>query len=962
MRKIPNAGLIKRDISFPIYFRGETIIASPGDTLISAILANKPEISVPSYFYNDGANASSAISSAQNWKIDELLYLKAFLQQEVYPGFVCDTLAFDKSRGFRKFKPRNFILGDDFRGFHWMRHLFQSQWFKSNFKPLIKEIGTEVGAFNCSGEEEALLFDDLNFVSVELLVVGAGVAGLVAALTCARAGMEVLLLESDFILGGRLNDESRKNVWVEDTVLELKNLGNVKIYTRTQLLKRDGEGRFLAIEKSYTQDKQRKISSINRFLNITANHAFIATGARERIPLNLNKNLPGMMSTGFLNRCLNRFGLGPNDGVTLYTNNDSGWSSVRHLTNLGLRIDAVIDTRPDARMIADCPVFRGTRVIDFASRSQRTKLIVRDFGGRQVKISTSLLAVSAGYNANFEVIKDNVKKLIWCPINSSFIAQVSSTDLTLLGGANALFCPKKAVENAYAKACELVQEKGMKIVSANFPKLDWNGYTCQPLTYGDSFYQIGSKKLAARKRNGYSLFQGRGNYPNRKYSRVDRLKLDALKAFSNDSREVDLIKKITDDGAEETAYEKVFFKIDPSLYILPTKMENLSKPFQALAGHYDYQKLGASFGMVGDWLVPDYFLNEETSSRKVDIYNFEVKNALKSVAISDMSDMAKIEVLGNDAGVFIHKNLSFNSAELELNDYQEGCLIDETGAMIDQIAILRIDTNKYILTTSSYSERRLYNFLMDRSLKNQPGSIVEINLITDFYCSYFLCGPSANHVLNDFLDLNSKSLHLRKTKIKTINSKGIKYIICHASGTIPAFRIFIPSSQFKQSFSRIFKSVLFFKGSIVGRSAAEAIELENGLISPGVLENFSSVGKSKNSLVDSTNKKASDNLLRFECLRDFRRGSRLAILHPIGPTKNIVVGSEVQKLEGPIRSDILGKVLVGYFSKVHGKFLGYVLLKKFQNFKRKPVIVMNLGKNYITECELSSFNFPLGHD
>ena len=45
------------------------------------------------------------------------------------------------------------------------------------------------------------------FAFCDLLVIGAGPAGLMAALTAGRAGARVILAEEDFLPGGRLNAE-----------------------------------------------------------------------------------------------------------------------------------------------------------------------------------------------------------------------------------------------------------------------------------------------------------------------------------------------------------------------------------------------------------------------------------------------------------------------------------------------------------------------------------------------------------------------------------------------------------------------------------------------------------------------------------------------------------------------------------------------------------------------------------
>ena len=59
-------------------------------------------------------------------------------------------------------------------------------------------------------------------------------------------------------------------------------------------------------------------------------------------------------------------------------------------------------------------------------------------------------------------------------------------------------------------------------------------------------------------------------------------------------------------------------------------------------------------------------------------------------------------------------------------------------------------------------------------------------------------------------------------------------------------------------------------------------------------------------------------------------------------------------------SMFISSVLASYFSRVRGTFVGYVYLEQAEKVRKKPVVVLNLGKEYQTECELSSFDMISG--
>ena len=112
---------------------------------------------------------------------------------------------------------------------------------------------------------------DKGYLHSEFLIVGSGISGLLSALLLAETGSETLLIEEDFILGGRLNSEKlqingeKSSAWVDKTVKKLKSFKNVRILTRTTVYAAFDHGIFAALEKktdhiSVKNSKPRQIN------------------------------------------------------------------------------------------------------------------------------------------------------------------------------------------------------------------------------------------------------------------------------------------------------------------------------------------------------------------------------------------------------------------------------------------------------------------------------------------------------------------------------------------------------------------------------------------------------------------------------------------------------------------------------------------------------------------------------
>lgn len=106
---------------------------------------------------------------------------------------------------------------------------------RSSIKPIL------TGCFSTVAGLGSISFRDdpdgygKGFLHCDLLIVGAGPAGLMAALTAGRAGARVILAEEDFVAGGRLNAETfgvndtHGADWVQSVMAEISSMDNVRV-------------------------------------------------------------------------------------------------------------------------------------------------------------------------------------------------------------------------------------------------------------------------------------------------------------------------------------------------------------------------------------------------------------------------------------------------------------------------------------------------------------------------------------------------------------------------------------------------------------------------------------------------------------------------------------------------------------------------------------------------------------
>ena len=193
------------------------------------------------------------------------------------------------------------------------------------YEPLIRRAA---GLGSLSGKHDEGVYEKA-FAFCDLLVIGAGPAGLMAALTAARAGADVILADENPLLGGRLlsdggmiGDEPAA-IWVAGVEAELRSLPNVRIMTRTTVTGAYDGGTYGALERVGLHKSARPNLPRECFWRIVAGRAILASGAMERpiaFPMN---DRPGIMMASAVRTYLNRYGVATGRRVTLFANNDA---------------------------------------------------------------------------------------------------------------------------------------------------------------------------------------------------------------------------------------------------------------------------------------------------------------------------------------------------------------------------------------------------------------------------------------------------------------------------------------------------------------------------------------------------------------------------------------------------------------------------------------------------------------
>ena len=181
----------------------------------------------------------------------------------------------------------------------------------------------------------------------DLLVIGAGPAGMQAAVEAAESGKRVILVEQDSILAPSLlrDPQEQDAAWIKATAERIRAAGG-RILTRTTA---SGywEHDLVTLTQRIAEPGQIPPHNVaQRLWHVRAGHVILATGSIERPMAFAHNDRPGVMLSQAVRTYVHRFGVVPGKRVAIATNNDDAYKTAQALKDAGAQIVAIIDARP----------------------------------------------------------------------------------------------------------------------------------------------------------------------------------------------------------------------------------------------------------------------------------------------------------------------------------------------------------------------------------------------------------------------------------------------------------------------------------------------------------------------------------------------------------------------------------------------------------------------------------------
>ena len=959
-------------------FDGKTYFGFKGDTLASALLSNGIHLVGRSFKYHRprgimtcGSEEPNAICQI-NPGTDLTEPNVRATEIELYEGLEASSQNCWPNVNFDIGGINNFISPFIPAGFYYKTFMWPKSFWKNIYEPLIRK---SAGLGKSPTLPDPDLYDHKH-IHCDVLVIGGGISGIIAAKIAAKNGSNTILIDDKNTLGGstifqnnenfKINDEISKD-WLFKEIEELKKLKNLTIKTRTSVAAYHSYNYLLAKENLTDHlSKNNKTSSIRqRLWKIRSNKVIIATGAIER-PLVFNNNdRPGIILASSVNKYLNFYGVICGENNFVFTNNDSAYETALSLFEKGIQIK-IIDIRKKTNSkivkqveklgidiywnstVTNTFGYRKLNSIEIMNLSEDGSNVI----GKKIKVKCDCLAISGGWTPMVHMHTQSGGKLNFRESDQVFLPKELGSEHISVGSCNGDFELDDIIKNTNEKVKSLLNLKETefeKTYVSCTKELDKRNIWLLP------------NKITLGKTKSFIDFQN------------DSTAKDIKLALREGFRSIEHVKRYTTTGmATDQGKLSNMHALGIIAETAGVKMGTLGtttfRPpftpltFGAIVGrnvgqffditrrtsiHEWHIKNNAKFENVGQWKRPWYYPKENENMHQA--VQRESKAARDSAGILDASTLGKIDIQGSDASEFLNRVYTNAWSKLAIGKCRYGLMLNEDGMVYDDGVTTRLGENHFLMTTTTGGAANVLSKLEDYLQTEWPELDVFLTSVTDQYSTASICGPNSKKILMKLfpnVNFNDDDFPHMSFKNSTINNINCRIMRISFTGEL-SYEINIEAKYGKSLWEKCIDAGKDFNITPYGTETMHLLRAEKGFIivgqdtdgtmTPIDLQMDWIVSKKKYDFIGKR------SLYRSDTIKEDRK--QLVGLLTEDPKEILEEGAQIVSDISKKPVEMLGHVTSSYFSPNLNKSIALAVVRNGKKMKGQKLIVPMENKN-----------------
>ena len=961
--RVSGKGLINREKTLNFKFDGRNYKGFEGDTVASALLASGKKVFGRSFKYHRPRGILTAGSEEPNALIT--VGQGAFQDpnirattQEIFEGLVTKS-----QNNWPNLQYDILSINDLFSnflgaGFYYKTFMWPKSFWEKIYEPFIRRaagLGALSGLHNSDTYEKAYAFCDL-------LIIGGGPSGLIAAKIAAEAGLDVILAEQEPIFGGRLNSETEKvdgipgSDWVTKIIEELKELDNVRLFLRTTVTGVYDQGTFAAVERvGHHLPDRGSDRPLECFWRIVAKNSILAAGAIERAIAFPNNDRPGIMAASAVRTYLNRFGVSPGKSIALFCNNNSAHNTAKDLLESGINVAAIIDSREDSKTDLDVPFYNGAEVSNTFGRQGLKSINVKK-NNMESKIEVDCLAVSGGWNPTLHLTCHMNGRPTWDEKILSFVPEIGAIpNMAVVGASNGFMDTHSCFMSAEKEVSRIIKSSGRTAKTKRLPKAELTKYEIAPKwsvkgtgrAWLDYQNDVTVKDIQQSVQENFKSVEHMKRYTTQGMA-IDQGKNSNVASLA-------ILADATGRGIPETGtttFRPPFVPV--SIASMGKNAQGIGfAPQRCTTSHIASVDRGAPMVEAGLWYRPSYFPEVgETNWRQA--CDREVEMVRMSVGVCDVSTLGKIDIQGPDAHSLLDFVYTSMFSTLKIGKVRYGLMLREDGHVMDDGTTARLAENHYVMTTTTAAAGQVMRHLDFVHQCLHPEWDVSFISVTEQWAQFSIAGPKSQELVNAVLD-------------KPITSETFPFMSCASVGVLGeagrlfrisfsgehGYEIAVPSRYGESLFRLLVSRAEEIGGGPYGMEALNVLRLEKGFITHAEIHGrITAFDLGMQRLVSEKKDCIGKTSASRPGLLDSDR-EQLIALKPVGSVKQITAGAHLFDLnDEPIRQNDKGYVTSVGFSPTFGHFIGLGFFKGGQSRLGEQIKMVDHLRGIETECEI----------